>query len=111
MLTKNPVCRNPYQAQAFDGAIKQDEKEKIILQYSDLVKFMALRLLARLPDYVSVDDLFSAGIIGLIDAVDKYDCKQGIPFEYYAKIRIRGAMLDEIRSMDWVPRSLRQKGS
>ena len=53
----------------------------------------------------------SAGILGLIDAIEKYDSSQGIPFEYYAKIRIKGAMLDEIRSMDWVPRSLRQKNS
>ncbi len=87
------------------------EKEQAVLQHSDMVRYMALRLLSRLPDHVSLDDLFSAGIIGLIDAIDKYDSSQGIPFRYYAKIRIRGAMLDEIRSMDWVPRSLRQKGS
>ena len=64
-----------------------------------------------MPDHIAVDDLMSAGVLGLIDAIEKYDSSQGIPFEYYAKIRIKGAMLDEIRSMDWVPRSLRQKSS
>ena len=88
-----------------------ESKELVILKHSDLVKHMALRLFSRLPDHVSIDDLISAGVIGLIDAVDKYDSSQGIPFKFYAKIRIRGAMLDEIRAMDWVPRSLRQKGN
>lgn len=87
------------------------DKEHVVLQYCDLVKYMAYRLAARLPDSVQVDDLFNAGIIGLIDAVAKFDPEQGIQFETYAKIRIRGAMLDEIRAMDWIPRSLRQKGS
>ncbi len=64
-----------------------------------------------MPDHIAVEDLMSAGVLGLIDAIEKYDSSQGIPFEYYAKIRIKGAMLDEIRSMDWVPRSLRQKSS
>jgi len=87
------------------------DKERMILQHSDLVKYMALRLVSRLPNNIQVDDLYNAGIIGLIDAIDKFDPGQGIQFETYAKIRIRGAMLDEIRSMDWVPRSLRQKSS
>ncbi len=81
------------------------------MRHSDLVKYMALRLAARLPDTVQADDLYNAGIIGLIDALDKFDPNQGIQFESYAKIRVRGAMLDEVRSMDWVPRSLRQKSS
>ncbi len=90
---------------------RRTRTEQIILDHSDLVKHMALRLFSRLPDHVPIDDLISAGVIGLIDAVDKYDSGQGIPFKFYAKIRIRGAMLDEIRSMDWVPRSLRQKNN
>jgi len=96
---------------AIENVMAADEKERLILQHRNLVKHMALRLISRLPDHVSIDDLYSAGIIGLIDAIDKYDASQGIPFEYYAKIRVRGAMLDEIRSMDWIPRSLRQKSS
>lgn len=91
--------------------ITPEEKERLILQHAPLVKYMALRLVSRLPSSVQADDLFNAGIIGLIDAIDKFDPTQGIQFETYAKIRIRGAMLDEIRSMDWVPRSLRQKSS
>jgi len=86
-------------------------KEETILCHLDLVKYMALRLAPRLPRDISVDDLFTAGIIGLMDAIDKFDPAQQIQFKTYAKIRIRGAMLDEIRSMDWVPRSLRQKGA
>jgi RNA polymerase sigma factor FliA len=101
--------RNPYLAQKAERRLLPHEKEQIILQHCPLVKFMALRLVSRLPNNVQTDDLFNAGIIGLIDAIEKFDPTQGIQFETYAKIRIRGAMLDEIRAMDWVPRSLRQK--
>lgn len=111
MLQKAGVPKNPYLAHAADLCNGTDAKEQVILQYSGIVKYTALRLISRLPDHVALDDLVSAGVIGLIDAVEKYDSTQGIPFEYYAKIRIKGAMLDEIRSMDWIPRSLRQKSS
>lgn len=101
--------KNPYQNQVFESCPIHGDKERAILEHSDLVRYIALRLISRLPDHISIDDLISAGILGLIDAIEKYDASQGIPFEYYAKIRIKGAMLDEIRAMDWVPRSLRQK--
>jgi RNA polymerase sigma factor FliA len=104
-----PLRKNPYADQAMEGCAASADKERTILEHSDLVKYIALRLIARLPDHIALDDLISAGVLGLIDAIEKYDSSQGIPFEYYAKIRIKGAMLDEIRSMDWVPRSLRQK--
>lgn len=110
MEQRYPVRKNPYLNQAADNCAVSD-KERAVLEHSDLVKYIALRLISRLPDHISVDDLISAGILGLIDAIEKYDSSQGIPFEYYAKIRIKGAMLDEIRSMDWVPRSLRQKSA
>lgn len=87
------------------------EKDRLILEHSSMVRFMAARLMGKLPDCISQDDLYSAGIIGLIDAINKYNPATGIPFRSYAKIRVRGAMLDEIRSMDWVPRSLRQKNA
>ncbi len=87
------------------------DREKLILEHAGVVRFMALRLAARLPSHIAVDDLVNAGIIGLMDALDKYDPDQGLSFEAYAKIRIRGSMLDEIRAMDWVPRSLRQKSN
>jgi RNA polymerase sigma factor for flagellar operon FliA len=106
-----PVRKNPYISQGIDGCVAQSDKERAILEHSDLVRYIALRLISRLPDHIALEDLMSAGVLGLIDAIEKYDSSQGIPFEYYAKIRIKGAMLDEIRSMDWVPRSLRQKNS
>lgn len=104
-----PVRKNPYLSS--EAYASQSEKERSVLEHSDLVKYIALRLISRLPDHISIEDLMSAGTLGLIDAIEKYDSSQGIPFEYYAKIRIKGAMLDEIRSMDWVPRSLRQKSA
>lgn len=100
-----------YPVQKTDGECLVENKEEVILNYCDLVKFTALRLLSRLPSCVQFDDLFNAGVIGLMDAIDKFDADQGIQFQTYAKIRVRGAMLDEIRSMDWIPRSLRQKSS
>ena len=84
-------------------------KEETILCHLDLVKFLALRMAPRLPGDISVEDLFSAGIIGLMDAIDKFDPSQQIQFKTYAKIRIKGAMLDEIRSLDWIPRSVASK--
>ncbi len=111
MLQMNHAAKNPYLMQRAERGISPQEKEQIILQHCALVKYLAIRLVSRLPSNVQMDDLFNAGIIGLIDAIDKFDPTQGIQFETYAKIRIRGAMLDEIRSMDWIPRSLRQKGN
>src|SRR5271169_5962551 len=94
-----------------EALAEQSERDKAVMEHSDLVKYIAFRLISRLPDHIAVEDLISAGVLGLIDAIEKYDSSQGIPFEYYAKIRIKGAMLDEIRAMDWVPRSLRQKST
>jgi RNA polymerase sigma factor FliA len=113
MIISANHCHNPYgkQAQMVKDPVMQAEKEQIVLDHCDLIKYMALRLASRLPAHISVDDLFNAGVIGLMDAIDKFDPEQQIQFKTYAKIRIKGAMLDEIRSMDWVPRSLRQKSS
>ena len=94
-----------------DGGEAPATKEEMILRHLDLVKYIALRLTPRLPADISVDDLFNSGIIGLMDAIDKFDPSQEIQFKTYAKIRIKGAMLDELRAMDWVPRSLRQKSN
>ncbi len=105
------VRKNPYGAQASDPFAVQTERDRAVMEHSDLVKFIAFRLISRLPDHIAVEDLISAGVLGLIDAIEKFDSAQGIPFEHYAKIRIKGAMLDEIRAMDWIPRSLRQKSS
>lgn len=92
------------------GATKNPElKEKFILSYAPLVKFVAGRLVMHIGQHVEYDDLIGYGIFGLIDAIDKFDCEKGVKFETYASLRIRGAIIDSIRKMDWVPRTLRQK--
>ena len=84
-------------------------KEKLILEYAPMVKFVAGRLSVHIGQYVEYDDLISYGIFGLIDAIDKFDINKGVKFETYASLRIRGTIIDNIRKMDWVPRTLRQK--
>ncbi|MBS3974329.1 MAG: RNA polymerase sigma factor WhiG [Actinobacteria bacterium] len=84
-------------------------REKLILNYSPLVKYVAGRVSSGLPNSVDIGDLISYGIFGLIDAIEKFDPQRGIKFETYAIARIKGAIIDELRAMDWVPRSLRAK--
>lgn len=84
-------------------------KEKLILHYASLVKYVAGRLLIHVGQHVEYDDLVGYGVFGLIDAIDKFDNAKGVKFETYASFRIRGAIIDHIRRMDWVPRTLRQK--
>ena len=84
-------------------------RDELILEYAQLVKLVAGRLSMYLGYNVEYDDLVGYGIFGLIDAIDKYDYGKNVKFETYASLRIRGAILDQIRKMDWIPRSLRQK--
>lgn len=84
-------------------------REKLILEYAGLVKVVAGRLVMYLGYNVEYDDLVGYGVFGLIDAIDKYNYSKGVKFETYASLRIRGAILDQIRKMDWVPRTLRAK--
>ena len=84
-------------------------RERLILHYSPLVKFVAGRVAAGLPQNIEQSDLVSYGIFGLIDAIDKFDPGRGFKFETYAISRIKGAIIDELRSIDWVPRSVRAK--
>ena len=84
-------------------------REQIIIEYASLVKIVAGRLSMYLGYTVEYDDLVGYGTFGLIDAIDKYDLMKGVKFETYASLRIRGAILDQIRKMDWIPRTLRQK--
>ncbi len=88
---------------------KGDEsaREQLILNYMRVVKYMAGRMAMHVPPSIDMGDLISWGVLGLLDAVDKYDYKQDIKFTTYAAIRVRGAILDHIRSLDWAPRSLR----
>ncbi len=85
---------------------RHDDREQLLHQYSPLVKRIALHLLARLPRNVQLDDLMQAGMIGLLEAARKYDQQKGASFETFVGIRIRGAMLDEVRRNDWMPRSV-----
>ena len=86
-----------------------DSRDRLILNYSPLVKYVAGRVASSLPQTVDTADLISYGIFGLIDAIEKYDLSRAIKFETYAIARIKGAIIDELRAMDWVPRSVRFK--
>lgn len=87
----------------------EQEYEKWVTEFAPMIRFLAHRLAFRLPPYLDLEDLIHAGVIGLIDAVGKYDPGREARFKTYAEFRIRGAMLDEIRSLDWVPRSVHEK--
>ncbi|MDP8958747.1 MAG: RNA polymerase sigma factor WhiG [Actinomycetota bacterium] len=87
----------------------KEAREGLILNYSPLVKFVAGRVAVGLPRNVEQADLVSYGIFGLIDAIDRFDLSRGVKFETYAVTRIRGAILDELRALDWVPRSVRAR--
>jgi RNA polymerase sigma factor FliA len=91
------------------GKLSSTERDQLIIQYAPWVKFIALRMAAKLPSHIQADDLISAGIIGLIDALDKFNPAREVQFKTYAQIRIQGAMKDELRSLDWASRSMRQK--
>lgn len=91
------------------SSVKELDQENLVHEHSALVKRIAFHLLNRLPPSVQAEDLIQAGMIGLLEAVKHYDPSQGASFETYAGIRIRGAMLDEIRRSDWTPRSVHRK--
>ena len=86
-----------------------DARERLILHYAPLVKYVAGRVSVGLPPNIEQADLVSYGIFGLIDAIEKYDLERGIKFETYAISRIKGAIIDELRAIDWIPRSVRFK--
>lgn len=85
------------------------QQERIVRHYAPKIRFLALRLKARLPRSVELGELISAGTLGLMEALGKFQAQMGIRFETYAENRVRGAMLDELRRLDWFPRSLRQR--
>jgi RNA polymerase sigma factor for flagellar operon FliA len=89
----------------------QDLRNRLVEMYLPLVKYNGERIWSRLPEGVELDDLVSAGVFGLMDAIDAFDLSRGVKFETYCVPRIRGAMLDELRTMDWVPRLVRSKAS
>ncbi len=97
--------QNPYLNQ------KPVDREAMVMEYAPMVKHIANRLAARLPSNFQLDDLVQAGMIGLLEAMEKYDVSKGTKFKTYAEIRVKGAMLDDLRSKDWIPRSVRDNSS
>ncbi len=97
--------QNPYSIK------KPINREAMVIEYAPMVKHIANRLAARLPSNFQLDDLIQAGMIGLLEAMEKYDETLGAKFKTYAEIRVRGAMLDDLRAKDWIPRSVRDKSS
>jgi RNA polymerase sigma factor for flagellar operon FliA len=86
------------------------EQERILLEHLPIVRFLARRIHERLPQHVDIEDLVSAGVVGLMDAFAKFDPTKKVQFRSYAQFRIRGAILDSLRTLDWSPRELRRKG-
>lgn len=95
--------------QANKKTIDSKLKDQLIIDYAPLIKFMAQKIIIKLPSNIDLNDLISAGVIGLIDAIEKYDPSRDNKFKTYAEFRIRGAILDALRAQDWIPRSVRDK--
>jgi RNA polymerase sigma factor for flagellar operon FliA len=114
-LKKELVRELELETQQATELVKEDvspvnsTREKLVLEYAPLIKYIAQKIAARLPANIELDDLISSGVIGLMDAMEKYDSSRDNKFKTYAEFRIRGAILDELRAQDWVPRSVREK--
>lgn len=111
-MNKQPASKFKDYTQAYfsqGGHLDAATRSDLILTYTPLIKYIAVRLASRLPSHVALDDLISCGTIGLIDAIEKFDPAKNVQFKTYAEFRIKGAMLDELRALDWVPRSVRRK--
>ncbi len=104
MMIVGNTAKSPAARQAYE-----DRREALIKEFAPTIKYLASRLAVRLPSYLDAEDLFSVGLVGLLNAFDRYDPTREAKFKTYAEYRIRGAMLDEIRSMDWIPRSVRDR--
>jgi RNA polymerase sigma factor for flagellar operon FliA len=108
---KSKVAATPVTATAKKESRSQEplDRDKVIQNFAPIIKFIAQKIAMRLPSHIQIDDLISAGVIGLLDAIEKFDPSRDNSFRTYAEFRIRGAMLDELRAQDWVPRSVRDK--
>jgi RNA polymerase sigma factor for flagellar operon FliA len=98
------------EAEPAQALLTDAEREQLLVEHLPIVRFLARRIHERLPQHVELDDLVSAGMVGLIDAFSKFDHSKKVQFKSYAQFRIRGAILDSLRSLDWSPRDLRRKG-
>lgn len=103
------VVHEPQQAKTTLFANSEKERQELVLKYHAMARAIACRVYHRLPKVVDLDDLISAGVTGLIEAIDRYDPSRQVPFEAYAKHRIHGAVVDSLRAADWVPRAVRRK--
>lgn len=92
------------------GVQTEKEREQLLLEHMPMVRFVARKIHERLPQHVDLEDLVSAGVIGLIDALNKFDDRKQVQFRSYAQFRVRGAILDSLRVLDWSPRELRRRG-
>jgi RNA polymerase sigma factor for flagellar operon FliA len=99
-----------YPPAATGAPILNSEQERVLLEHLPIVRFLARRIHERLPQHVDIEDLVSAGVVGLMDAFQKFDPGKKVQFRSYAQFRIRGAILDSLRTLDWSPRELRRKG-
>ena len=98
------------QVKAYEMAAQQDvSRDDLILEHLPQIKYIAHRISAKLPSHVELNDLVSAGVLGLLDAVEKFDLTRGVKFKTYAELRVKGAILDSLRNLDWAPRSLRKR--
>ncbi len=97
-------------AKTYDARASQDAaREQLILEHLPQIKYIAHRISTKLPSHVELNDLVSAGVLGLMDAVEKFDPSRGVKFKTYAELRVKGAILDSLRNLDWAPRSLRKR--
>jgi len=98
------------QVKAYEAVIQHDaSRDELILEHLPQIKYIAHRISAKLPSHVELNDLVSAGVLGLLDAVEKFDPARGVKFKTYAELRVKGAILDSLRNLDWAPRSLRKR--
>ncbi len=107
---RRAVAGSGYPPPAAAAGTLTSEQERVLLEHLPIVRFLARRIHERLPQHVDIEDLVSAGIVGLMDAFAKFDPAKKVQFRSYAQFRIRGAILDSLRTLDWSPRELRRKG-
>jgi RNA polymerase sigma factor FliA len=105
-----PAGRAAYPPAPSEDGMLTGEQERVLLEHLPIVRFLARRIHERLPQHVDIEDLVSAGVVGLLDAFAKFDPAKKVQFRSYAQFRIRGAILDSLRTLDWSPRELRRKG-
>jgi RNA polymerase sigma factor for flagellar operon FliA len=108
--TRRPAAGSSYPPSAAAMPALTGEQERVLLEHLPIVRFLARRIHERLPQHVDIEDLVSAGVVGLMDAFAKFDPTKKVQFRSYAQFRIRGAILDSLRTLDWSPRELRRKG-